>query len=157
MSSVKMSCEPYISSPVGTPRLFSWASRHSRKADMRLRSASVNSYWLTLNLFGAQVCFGADAVGSGRINDPGLQVSQHNRETVTAQRGQSLLEHPNDGDAGRGSTPRDPPSNRTQTHTGPVPEELIGYLASTDPPRPRIDICIHCCRLVVLMALFHDD
>ncbi len=83
MLSVKMSCEPYISSPVGTPRLFSWASRHSRKADVRPRSALVNSYWLALNLFGAQVCFGADAIGSGRINDPGLQVSQHNRETMT--------------------------------------------------------------------------
>ena len=104
MLSVMMSCDPYMSSPAGIPMRTSWASRHSRNADVRLLSASdILQLLFNLNRLGARLCLGAVVAGTGRINEPGLQVSQQRRETVTLQRGQSSLEHASDGDADRGS------------------------------------------------------
>ena len=82
----------------------SWASRHSHNADMRILSASdILQLLFILNQLGAQLCLGAVVSGTGRINKPGLQVSQQRHETVTLQCGQSSLKHASDRDADCGS------------------------------------------------------
>jgi hypothetical protein len=143
-----------------------WVCRQSCNADVRPSSASVNRYKLasTLNLFGARVCFGADVAGMGKKKEPGLQLSQHRRDSVTVQRVQFLLEHSSDGSAGRFEAVRvshgqqDPRPMEQEQQTWPIPKELIRYLASTDPPQSRVDVRVHRSYLIVLlMTWFHNN
>ena len=85
-----------------------------------------------LDLVRGTALSGAVVVGTGRIDEPRLQVSQHRCKTVTLQDGQSSLEHASDGDTDCGSI-WDHPTNRPQHSPGLFPKNSLDTLQQQIP------------------------